>query len=87
MRFNEDRFCWKWTSGLSATWGGEQSAGFLFELEQNRSWLCVVFHSVLRTVRPLGADGPPPVVSDVVRRLNSGRSVLGVRQFAGYFQI
>ena len=40
---------------------GGRSAVILFELEQNRSWLWVVFQIVLRTVRPLGADGPPPV--------------------------
>jgi hypothetical protein len=31
-----------------------------FELEQNRSGLWVASQIVLRMVRPLGADGPPP---------------------------
>ena len=35
-----------------------RSAIVSFELEQNRSWLCMVVQSELRTVRPLGADGP-----------------------------
>ena len=38
-----------------------RSAVVLFELEQNRSWLWVVFQIVLQTVRPLRADGLPPV--------------------------
>ena len=41
--------------------GGGWSAGFVFELEQNHSWLWVVFQIVLQTVRPLRADGLPPV--------------------------
>ena len=40
---------------------GGRSAVVLFELEQNHSWLWVVFQIVLRIVRPLGADGPPLV--------------------------
>ena len=40
--------------------GGGRSAVVSFELEQNRSWLWVVVQIVLRTVRTLGADGPPP---------------------------
>ena len=39
---------------------GGRPAVVSFELEQNRSWLWVVSQIVLRTVRPLGADGPPP---------------------------
>ena len=39
---------------------GGRSAVVSFELEQNHSWLWVVSEIVLRTVRPLGADGPPP---------------------------
>ena len=39
---------------------GGRSAVVSFELEQNRSWLWVVSEIVLRTVRPLGADGSPP---------------------------
>ena len=39
---------------------GGRSAVVSFELEQNRSWLWVVSEIVLRTVRALGADGPPP---------------------------
>ena len=30
-----------------------------FELEQNRSWLWMVVQNELRTVRSMGADGPP----------------------------
>ena len=37
-RFIEVWFYWKWTSGPSAI-GCEQSANFVFEFEQNRSWL------------------------------------------------
>ena len=40
---------------------GGRSVVVLFELEQNCSWLWVVVQIVLQTVRPLGADGPPPV--------------------------
>ena len=40
---------------------GGRSAVVLFELEQNHSWLWVVFQIVLQTVRPLRADGLPPV--------------------------
>ena len=40
---------------------GGRSAVVLFELEQYRSWLWVVFQIVMRTVRSLGMDGPPPV--------------------------
>ena len=39
---------------------GGQSTVVSFELEHNRSWLWVVSEIVLRMVRPLGADGPPP---------------------------
>ena len=39
---------------------GGRSSVVSFELEQNRSWLWVVVQIVLRTVRTLGADGPPP---------------------------
>ena len=39
---------------------GGRSSVVSFELEQNRSWLWVVSEIVLRTVRPLGADSPPP---------------------------
>ena len=39
---------------------GGRSAVVSFELKQNRSWLWVVVQIVLRTVRTLGADGPPP---------------------------
>ena len=39
--------------------GGGQSAVVSFELEQNHSWLWMVVQSELRTVRSLGADGPP----------------------------
>ena len=38
---------------------GGRSAIVLFELEQNRSWLWMVVQNELRTVRSLGADGPP----------------------------
>ena len=37
-----------------------RSAVVSFELEQIHSWLWVVSQIVLRMVRPLGADGPPP---------------------------
>ena len=40
---------------------GGRSAVVLFELEQYRSWLWVVFQIVMRTVRSLGTDDPPPV--------------------------
>ena len=48
---------------------GGRSAVVSFELEQNRSWLWVVSEIVLRTVRALGADGPPPTE-------NSGTEIL-----------
>ena len=38
--------------------GGGRSAVVLFELEQNHFWLWMVVQNELRTVRPLGADGP-----------------------------
>jgi len=50
---------------------GGRSAVVLFELEQNHSWLWVVFQIVLQTVRPLRADGLP------LSRLSSNRTVLG----------
>ena len=40
--------------------GGGRSAVVSFELEHIRSWLWVVSQIVLRTVRPLGVDNPPP---------------------------
>ena len=39
--------------------GGRRSTVVSFELEQNCSWLWMEVQSELRTVRPLGADGPP----------------------------
>ena len=39
--------------------GGGRSAVISFELEQNRSWLWMVVQNEPRTVRSLGADGPP----------------------------
>ena len=39
--------------------GGGQSSVISDELEQNRFWLCWWSQNELRTVRSMGADGPP----------------------------
>ena len=39
--------------------GGGRSAFVSFEPEQNHSWLWMVVQNELRTVRSMGADGPP----------------------------
>ena len=39
--------------------GGGRSAIVSFELKQNCSWLWMVVQNELRTVRSMGADGPP----------------------------
>ena len=38
---------------------GGRSAVVSFEPKQNHSWLWMVVQSELRTVRPMGVDGPP----------------------------
>ena len=39
--------------------GGGRSAVVSFGIEQNCSWLWMVVQNELRTVRSMGADGPP----------------------------